>query len=184
MSVRDAISAGMLALLGATAASADCNLSSDPSAAIRPVSIKDTNLILSMSMMPKMIHLDYATATAKGGCHVGQFAVGSVSYDLFGSDDKGRSRRAVPSKAGEPAAIMVPIVDVMKAIEASKQGKSAPSEGYMLATVDKDKLVGWQLYSGMPNQTTLLHDMAAILNGEGKPIFENQGDKTSLFVPK
>ena len=79
---------------------------------------------------------------------------------------------------------MVPIVDVMKAIEASKQGKSAPSEGYMLATVDKDKLVGWQLYSGMPNQTTLLHDMAAILNGEGKPIFENQGNKTSLFVPK
>jgi hypothetical protein len=60
--------------------------------------MNDTNVILSMSMAPKMLHIDYAAAMAKGGCVVGLFSAGGVSCAMYVMDDNAGSRRALRSK--------------------------------------------------------------------------------------
>ncbi|MDY7526229.1 hypothetical protein [Sphingomonas sp. 10B4] len=77
------------------------------------------------------------------------------------------------------------MTDIMKAISASKQGKSATVEGYLLATVTKTEFTGWRYYTGMPDTATLKRDMAEALGGSAAPIFRNGADgKTEIFVLK
>lgn len=178
----------LIAVFGATGALADCTVSSDSGAVAKRLdasSQEDADLVVSMSMMPKLMHVDYASATKKLRCDLGAFSAGIKSYELFGDDKSGRQRKAISSNKGDPVAEILPVTNVMKAIEASKQGKSAPVEGYLLATVSKDEFTGWRFYTGIPDQVTLKHDMAEALMGGGTPIFQNGPDgKTSLFVPK
>ncbi|MEB0303595.1 hypothetical protein, partial [Mucilaginibacter sp. 5C4] len=46
-----------------------------------------------------------------------------------GVGNYGRQRTAKPAPKGDPIAQIVPVTDIMKAISASKQGKSATVEG-------------------------------------------------------
>lgn len=178
----------ILAILVASAAYADCSVLSDPKAVVRPMNPAlqtDANLIVSMSMLPKLMHIDYASAANKATCDLGQLASGNSSYELWGDDTAGGRRKGLPAKKGDPIALVVPVTDLLKAIEASKEGKAAAIEGYLLATVSQTDFTGWLFYTAMPDTMTLKRDMTAVLNGEGSPIFRNGADgKTSLFVPK
>ncbi len=135
-------------------------------------------------MMPKLMHIDYASAEKKPACDLGAFSVGAKIYQLFGDDKVGRQRKAISSKE-DPIAEIVPVTNILKAIEALKQGKTAAVDGYLLATITKKDFTGWRFYSGMPAPDVLKHDMAEALGGGGTPIFQNGANgKTSLFVPK
>jgi hypothetical protein len=97
------------------------------------------------------------------------------------SDDNARRspQKAIPSRKS------CRLPTSWKAIEASKQGKTAAVDGYRLATITKKDFTGWRFYTGMPDQDVLKHDMAEALDGGGTPIFQNGADgKTSLFAPK
>ncbi|UAK25543.1 hypothetical protein [Sphingomonas nostoxanthinifaciens] len=171
----------------AGAAYAECAVSADQGASVRainPAIQADADLIVSMSVMPKLMHLDYQAAAQRPYCDLGTIS-GDDDYELWGSDTAGRQRKALPVKKGQPIAVVLPVVDMMKAIDAAKAGKAAPTEGYMLATIGKSDLTGWRFYTAMPNVTVLKHDMAQALAGDGAPIFRNGADgKTALFVPK
>jgi hypothetical protein len=178
-------------LFVAGTAHAECSVSSDPGAAARPLSTTaraDVDLTIAMSMLPKLMHLDYDDAASKAGCDVGPLAPGDAGYELWGDDAHGRQRKAIPAKKGAPVALILPVVDFMKAFMAPQQpGKPAQAqvEGYLLATVTKSDVTGWVYYTGMPDAAILKHDMAEVLAGNGHPIFRTGADgKTSIFVPR
>ena len=138
-----------------------------------------------MSMIPKLMHLDYSNASKRPACDLGSFTTGSKTYELFGDDKAGRQRKAIPTAKGDPIAEIVPVTNIMRAIEASKQGKTVSVDGYMLATVSKTDFIGWRFYTGVPDEILLKHDMDEVLSGNGTPIFRNSADgKTSLFLSK
>ncbi len=171
----------------ANGAWAQCALSSDAGAAAKPLDTAvqaDMSLVVSMSLLPKLMRLDYGREVAsRPSCNFGTFTVGSSSYALYGEDKAGRVRKAIPDKKGDPVAEIIPVTDMVKMIEASKQGKQAPVEGYMLATITKRDFTGWRYYSGLPDEAVLKRDMAEILGGSAKAIFRNGADgKTSIFV--
>jgi hypothetical protein len=167
---------------------ADCTVSADAGAVVRPLDMQDkdsADIMVSMSMMPKMMHIDYSTAQKRPSCDLGPFNVGSLSYELYGDDKDGRQRKGISSNKGDPVAEIIPVTNLLQAIEASKQGKPASVDGYLLATVTKTEFTGWRYYTGMPGQEILKHDMAEALSGSGAPIFRNGADgKISIFVPK
>jgi hypothetical protein len=178
--------AAALALAGG--ASAECTVSADAGAAARPIDMTvqaDASIVASMSLLPKLMHLDYAReVSSKPSCDLGSFSAGTASYQLYGDDKPGRRRKAIPAAKGDPVAEIMPVTDVVKMIEASKQGKQAPVEGYLLATITKTDFTGWRYYSGLPDQIVLKRDMAEILGGGATPIFRNGADgKTAIFMP-
>ena len=81
-------------------------------------------------------------------------------------------------------AIVITVVDIIKAMEANKAHRAAPIDGYLLATVDGSGFTGWRLYTGMPDTARLTSDMATVLGPDaGKPIFRRGNDnKIMLFV--
>lgn len=178
----------LIAVFSTTEALADCVVSSDSAVVTRtldPSSKEDADVVVSMSMMPMLMHIAYASAGKKPACDLGAFTADAKSYELFGDEKAGRQRKAIPSTKGDPIAEIVPVTNILKAIEASKQGKTVPVEGYLLATITKAEFTGWRFYTGMPDQDVLKRDMAEALGGGGTPIFRNGTDgKTTLFVPK
>ena len=179
----------ILASLGlASAADAQCAISSDAGAIARRLNAAvqaDADVIVSMSMMPKLMHIDYASAAKKPKCDLGPLAPNDTRYELWAEDDAGRQRKAIPAKKGAPIAMIVPFANILKALEASKEGRTAPVEGYLLATVTKHDFTAWRFYTGMPDEATLKRDMSEVLAGGASPIFRNEADgKTSLFVPR
>jgi hypothetical protein len=177
-------------LLAAGTAHADCSVSSDPGAAARPLNATvqaDADLVIAMSMLPKLMHVDYDGSAKKTGCDLGPLAPGDGGYELWGDDAHGRLRKAIPEKKGAPVALILPVVNIVKALMAPQQaGKPAQAqvEGYLLATVTKGDLTGWVYYTGMPDTAVLKHDMADVLAGNGHPIFRaGANGQTSLFVP-
>ena len=172
-------------------AHAECSVSSDPGAAARrlnPTDRADVDLTIAMSMLPKIMHVDYGSAARKAKCDLGPLAAGDAAYELWGEDAPGRQRKAIPAKKGAPIALILPVVDLLKAFMAPHPpGKPAEAqvEGYLLATVAKDGVTGWIYYTGMPDAAILKHDMAEVLTGNGRPIFRAGADgKTNIFVPR
>lgn len=179
-------------LLAAGTARAECSVSSDPGAVAHPLKASvqaDVELILVMGALPKLMHVDYDGAAKKTGCELGPLAPGDAAYTLWGDDAHGRQRKAIPAKKGAPVALILPVVNVMKALMAAQQQPGAkppvaPTEGYLLATVARDEVTGWIYYTGMPDADTLKHDMAEMLAGHGHPIFRSHANgKTDIFVP-
>lgn len=79
---------------------------------------------------------------------------------------------------------LVPVSNLIAAIEVSKQGKTAPISGYMLVTLTKSDTTGWRLYDGLPNQQRLVTDMTAALGGSLHLVFRKGADgKSAIFVP-
>ena len=179
----------MLAGLCAQPAWAACAVSSDAGAEVRPLRMSsqaDASLVISMSMAPKLLHLDYAAALrTRPACDLGAFRAAAGEYELYGDDAGGRSRVAIPQATGAPIALIVPVTDLLKAMAASKEGHAAPVDGYYLATVTPTEFTGWRLYIAMPDAAMLKRDMAQALAGELAPVFRNgPQNKTALFVPK
>ena len=146
---------------------------------------QDTGLIVSMSMMPKLMRVEYATEAAKRlDCVMTQFAVGSTTYELRANDlQAGTLRLAATARKGSPIAELLPVTDIMAAIEASKQGKTAQVSGYMLAIIDKSGLTAWRFYTDVPDQATLVADMTTALSGAGSPIVKvDKKGQATLFV--
>jgi len=186
---RLAVSAAVAIFVAASPALAECSVSPDAGAVAKPIDMTvqaDANIVASMSLLPKLMHIDYSSAAGKKpSCDLGQFTAGAASYELYGDDKAGRQRMAKPARKGDPIAQIVPVTDIMKAISASKQGKSASVEGYLLATVTKTEFTGWRYYTGVPDTATLKRDMAEALSNSAAPIFRNGADgKTEIFVPK
>lgn len=186
---RSAFCVTLAIFAAASPASAACSVSSDVGAVSRPIDItvqSDADIVASMSLLPKLMHIDYSSAAAKTlSCDLGQFTAGAATYELYGDDKAGRQRMAKPAQPGDPIAQIVPVTDIMKAIEASKQGKPGAVEGYLLATVTKTEFTGWRYYTGMPDTAALKRDMGDALAGSLAPIFRNGADgKTAIFVPK
>ncbi|MBD8641375.1 hypothetical protein [Sphingomonas sp. CFBP 13733] len=186
---RLAVSAAVAVFVAASPALAECSVSSDAGAVAKPIDMTvqaDANIVVSMSLLPKLMHIDYSSAAGKKpSCDLGQFTAGAASYELYGDDKAGRQRTAKPARKGDPIAQIIPVTDIMKAISASKEGKSATVEGYLLATVTKTDFTGWRYYTGMPDTATLKRDMVQALGGSAAPIFRNGADgKTQIFVPK
>jgi len=175
------------AALSACPALAECTISSDADAVVRSLtatSQADVNLIMSMSILPKLAHLNYASAARKSACDIGSFTAGDTGYELWGKDGTGRERKAIPNTKDRPIALVMPVIDILKALQVPKDHQPTPTEGYLLATIAKDQFTGWRFYTGMPDQTVLKHDMAEALAGSGTPIFRNDSDgKTHIFVP-
>lgn len=186
---RLAVSAAAAIFVAASPALAECSVSSDAGAVAKTINMtvqEDANIVISMSLLPKLMHIDYSSAAEKKpSCDLGQFTAGTASYELYGDDKAGRQRIAKPAQKGDPIAQIVPVTDIMKAISAPKQGKPATVEGYLLATMTKTEFTGWRYYTGMPDTVTLKRDMAEALGGSTAPIFRNgTNGKTEIFVPK
>jgi hypothetical protein len=119
-------------LLAAGTARAECSVSSDPGAAARPLSSTaqaDVDLTIAMSMLPKLMHVDYAGAARKSGCDLGPLTPGDAAYALWGDDAHGRQRKAIPAKKGAPIAMILPVIDFLKAFTAPQQpGKPAQAQ--------------------------------------------------------
>jgi len=141
-------------------------------------------IILSMSMLPKLIKLDYATAATSGTpCERRVILVGSQTYRLIGEDqDQMAVRRALPKKGGQPIAILVPISDLNKILDTVMTHQPPPIDGYMLATITRQDLTGWQYYSAIPDDDVLGAAIKSALEGGLKPIFRNEGQQTKIFV--
>lgn len=181
--------AAATAFAAASPALAECSVSSDTGVAAKPIDMTvkaDADIVISMSLLPKLMHIDYSSAFGmKPLCDLGQFTVGAASYELYGDDKSGRQRIAKPNRKGDPIAQIIPVTDIKKVIAASKLGKPAVVEGYLLATVTKSEFTGWRYYTGVPDPATLKRDMAEALAGSGAPIFRNGADgKTAIFVSK
>lgn len=180
--------ASVALLAGAVAAGpaqAECTVSADAGAVERPISATDKDgagMLVSMTMLPKLLHLDYAAAARKPACDLGPIDGAGGAYHLFRDDRSGRHRAAMADGKGAPIALLMPYVDIMKAIAASKGGGSATTEGYLLAVVTKSDVTGWRYYTGMPDAAVLKHDMADALAGRGAPIFRNASDGKSEIV--
>ena len=188
MDLRLRVGAVLVPLLAAVMAQAECSVSSDASATVRPLIAAvqaDADVIVSMSLLPKLMHIDYAAAAKKTSCDLGRITSGSGAYELWGDDAGGGQRKGLSAKKGDPIALVLPVTDILKALEASKAGKAATIEGYLLATVTRTDFTGWRFYTAMPETGTLKIDMAAELGGSINPIFRNGPDgKTSLLMPK
>ncbi|HEX3422260.1 MAG TPA: hypothetical protein VHS33_02500 [Sphingomicrobium sp.] len=173
---------------GAGVARAECSVSSDAGAVFRPLDATvqaDADVIVSMTMLPKLMHVDYESASKRAGCDLGPLTTGGVPYELWGDDSGGHHRKAISANKGLPVALILPVIDLMKALTAQKQGEPARAEGYLLATITKGDFTGWRYYTGMPDLSTLKHDMTDSLAGHGDPIFRAGSDgKVDLFVPK
>jgi hypothetical protein len=187
--VRDllAVFVAVAIMFATSPALAECSVSPDAGAVAKPIDLTvkaDANIVASMSLLPKLMHIDYSSvAGKKPSCDLGQFTAGAASYELYGDDKAGRQRTARPNRKGDPIALIVPVTDIMKAISASKQGKSASIEGYLLATVTKTEFTGWRYYTGMPDTASLKRDMADALGGSAVPIFRNGANgNTEIFV--
>ena len=174
----------------ATGASAECPAASYGSGvvhALNPTNKADVDLILSMSLMPKMLHISYDKEKgSKLPCELTRFDAASTTYQLAGSPvGSANARIAVPQNKNQPIAELVPITNIIETIEASKQGKTAPIRGYMLMTVSKADIIGWLLYTDVPNQQTLVADITSALGGTIKPVFktDNASGKSSIYMP-
>ncbi len=177
----------LVTLFAATPAWAECTVSSDAGAAektINPGNRTDADLLISMSMMPEVLHIDYASVEkAEPSCKLGQFDAGATGYSLYGDDSKGHDRIAKPDRKGAPVATVIPVFDLIKALKSGKSGgPPAQVEGYFLATIDKSGITGWRYYTGMPDASTLQHDMQQALVGAGKPIIKLNEGKIQLFM--
>ena len=97
--------------------SARCAVAADPWASVKtidPQSQTDANLIIAMSMLPKLVHMDYAEVLASKpvlagmrSCNLGNFSFGAEAYQLYGADDEqGKVRVAIPVKKGDPVATL------------------------------------------------------------------------------
>jgi hypothetical protein len=176
-------------LFVAGAAQAECSVSSDPGAVVRPLSPTtkaDDDMIINMSLLPKLMHIDYDNvAKKKPACDLGQLVSGDATYELWGDDAGGRQRKAFPAKKNAPIALIVPVANLLKALTDPGPNKTAQVEGYLLATVTKADFTAWRYYTGMPDAAMLKHDMADALAGRGHPIFQTGGDgRINLFMPK
>lgn len=184
--LRGGMIVGSLVLAGT--AHAECSVASDAGAVARSLSATvqaDADVIVAMTMLPKLMHIDYDGAAKKAGCDLGPLAPGDAAYALWGDDAGGRQRKAIPATKGAPIAMIVPVFDIMKALSVPGKNKSAQVEGYLLAIVTKNDFTGWRYYTGMPDPATLKHDMADALAGTGSPIFRSGGDGSiMLFTPK
>ena len=171
----------LVSLFAATPAWAECSVSSDANVAektINPGNQADARLPISMSMMPEILHIDYASvAKAKPSCKLGQFDAGAAGYSLYGDDDNGRNRIAKPDRKGASVATVIPVIDLIKMLNSGKTGgPPAQVQGYFLATIDKSGLTGWRYYTGMPDTDTLQRDMQQALIGAGRPIFKRDSE--------
>lgn len=175
-------------LFAAGTAQAQCSVASDAGAVARPLNATvqaDAAVIVAMSLVPKMLHVDYASAGKKAGCDLGPLAPGNAAYELWGDDARGHERKAIPAKKGAPIALILPVIDWVKSFASAQPGKpgQAQIEGYVLATVTKSDVTAWVYYTGMPDAAILKHDMADVLAGNGHPIFRAGADgKMSIFV--
>ena len=174
-------------LVAASAAQAECKVSSDPGFAIRTLNAAtqaDANIIAAMAILPRAMRIDYKSATKKSGCSLGLLATTGPTYELWGSDRDGRQRKAIPSSKGAPAAVIIPIVDLLKQLSAKDPKTSVPVDGFLLATITKDSLTGWRYFTGMPDSVTLKLEMSEALAGRGRPIFRSSaGGTMSITLP-
>lgn len=174
------------ALLAASTARAECSSAAAPGAQERkidPLSQTDTNLVISMTMMPAFRHVDYDHVTERPACDLGPLAVGGTAYELWGDEMSGWQRKALPARKGEPIALLVPVTDVAQLLASAKTGRAAQSEGFMLAVVTKANLIGWRFYTAIPDAAVLRRDMADALAGTSQPIFRTTaGNRTTIFM--
>lgn len=171
--------------LAASAAQAECKVSSDPGFAIRTLDATaqaDANIIATMAVLPRAMRIDYKSATRKNGCNLGLLAATGPRYELWGSDKDGRHRKAIPTTKGAPAALIIPIVDLLKQLSAKDPSKAGPIDGFLLATISNDTLTGWRYYTGMPDTLTLKREMTEALAGRGRPIFRSAANGTMNIV--
>lgn len=120
MNMKLRFGAVLIPLLAAVVGHAECAVSSDPSATVRPLNDAiqaDADAIISMSLLPKLMHIDYATAAKKPACDLGQVISGDRAYDLWGDDAAGRQRKGLPAKKGDPIALVLPVTDILKALD-------------------------------------------------------------------
>jgi len=71
--------------LAAVVAQAECSVSSDASTSVRPLNAAvqaDADVIVSMSLLPKLLHIEHATAAKKPACDLGQITSGDGAYEL------------------------------------------------------------------------------------------------------
>jgi len=90
-------------------------VSSDASATVLPLNAAlqaDADVIVSMSLLPKLMHIDYAAAAKKPACDLGQITSGNGAYELWGDDAGGRQRKGMPAKKGDPVALVLPVTDI------------------------------------------------------------------------
>jgi hypothetical protein len=177
-----------LGLCAAGAARAECSVTADAGAVARPLNMAvqaDADLIVTMAMLPKMLHIDYAAAAKRSGCDLGQVTAGDAAYELWGDDASGHQRRALPASKGAPVAMIVPVFDLLKALTSPGANKTAQTEGYLLAVISKNgDFTGVRYYTGIPGVDVLKRDMAEALAGRGGGIFRTGKDnKITLFVP-
>ncbi|WP_267383095.1 MULTISPECIES: hypothetical protein [unclassified Sphingomonas] len=172
-----------------TLASASCPTPEDGTGKARvlsPTVNEDIDLTLSMSMMPKLMHLDYkGVSSSTLPCTLSKFKAGEQDYTLQATEsERGTGRRAMSDAKGKPIAEIVPVTNIIAAMEASKQGKSAGVSGYMLITLDKHTITGWRFYTGLPNQEVLVADITAALTSGLPRLFaiDNATGKSSIFV--
>ena len=182
--------AAIISLWVAFPAWADCPGESYGTGTVRELDLvnakNDADIMVSMSMAPKLMHIDYQVELARHlSCKLSGFEADGLHYELRGDDITAGTRRIASSdKQGAPIAELVPVTNILDMIASSKLGKSAPIAGYMLATIRMDDFTGWRLYTGIPNQATVTADMIAALTGKMQPIFRNnsRNGKTELFV--
>jgi hypothetical protein len=180
----------IVSLWAASPTWADCPGDSYGTGVVRTLDLvnakTDADLMVSMSMMPKLLHMDYQTEFPRHlSCRLSGFEADALQYELRGDDITAGTRRIASSdKLGAPIAELIPVTNILDAIASSKLGKTAPISGYMLATLSKDDFTGWRLYTGIPNQVSLSADMMAALSGKMQPLFRNntRTGKTELFV--
>jgi len=173
------------ALAAASAAQAECVVSSDPGFAIRTLDATaqaDANIIATMSILPRMMRIDYRSAAKKKGCSLGLLATTGPTYELWGNDKDGRQRKAIPTSRGAPVAMIIPIVDLLKQLSAKDPKKSGAIDGFLLATVSEDSLTGWRYFTGMPDPATLKREMSEALAGRGRPIFRSAASGTMNII--
>ncbi|MGN6375982.1 MAG: hypothetical protein ACTHMG_10550 [Sphingomonas sp.] len=169
---------------------AECPGATDGTGVAHQMSVdrkSDTDLVLSMSLMPRLMHLDYKSAAKqKLDCEMTQFKVGDETYDLKADPvNAGTSRVALPTSKGAPIAELVPVVKITDIIASHGDKPTSPS-GYMLATLTRQGVTGWRYYPAMPSQATLSADMIDALNGQSRPLFrsDTKSGKTEIYVPK
>lgn len=187
---RTGVTVAMLgaAVLAPSAGGAECQLSSDAGAVQRPLSPqneKDAATIISMATTPKLLKTSYdSVISSRPSCEIEDFTANGVAYQLRGDDAKSRARVALPAKKGEPAALMMPVVDMTSLTKTSSQSVSAQVSGYMLAVVTPQALSAWRYYTAMPEPAVIQRDMTEVLSGRAQPIFQTEWatGKTSLFV--
>lgn len=106
MDLKLRVGAVLVPLLAAVVAQAECSVSSDASATVRPLNAAvqaDADIIVSMSLLPKLLHIDYGTAAKRPACDLGQITSGNGAYELWGDDAGGWQRKGLPAKKKTPS---------------------------------------------------------------------------------